>query len=370
METTKIEDTSPIKIGKQKKPKGPRRWPWIVLGILLMFVITAVGGYLGYQQALTDRAAEAEKQKKVLAATQFQLGIADQEAGRLELARQRYEYVIKLDPVFPGASQKLTEVMVAMSTVKIDTPTPVPTPTVQPTQDLRGEEELFNQAVALLNAGEWQTTIEVLDALRQRNLQYRAVEADGIYYTALRNRGVDKITKKGNLEGGLYDLALAERFAPLDKEAQGYRTWARLYITGAVYWGLDWQKVIEYFAQIYPTFPNMRDGSGWTAADRYRIANVRYADTLLAQEKWCEADGYYQNALAVGGDEASIAPTATKVRKLCAPVTKTPKPEQIEPTVDTGGVVEPTSESGGGTVIEPTVEPTVDSGVEEPTAAP
>ena len=38
-----------------------------------------------------------------------------------------------------------------------------------------------------------------------------------------------RLSLKGNLEGGIYDLTLAERFAPIDKDADGFRSWARYY---------------------------------------------------------------------------------------------------------------------------------------------
>jgi len=42
-------------------------------------------------------------------------------------------------------------------------------------------------------------------------------------FISLRQRGVDKIWKEGDLEGGIYDLALAARFAPLDVQASSSR---------------------------------------------------------------------------------------------------------------------------------------------------
>ena len=92
-------------------------------------------------------------------------------------------------------------------------------------------------------------------------------------YVALRNRGVEKISKQADLEGGIYDLALAERFGPLDLDARGWREWSQWYIRGASFWEVDWAKSISYFSQVAPIAPNLRDASGWTASDRYRIAS-------------------------------------------------------------------------------------------------
>ena len=83
----------------------------------------------------------------------------------------------------------------------------------------------------------------------------------------------------GNLEGGIYDLTLAERFAPLDNVAHVLRDNARWYITAASFWELDWERASEYFYQL--------NGSGiWdgtmTASERYRVAAMRYGDELFA----------------------------------------------------------------------------------------
>jgi hypothetical protein len=128
------------------------------------------------------------------------------------------------------------------------------------------------------------------------------IKVDGMLYLALRNRGIDKIIKLGDLEGGMYDLALAERFGLLDTEAQGFLTWAKLYITGASFWELDWQQAVFYFSQVAPQLPGLRDGSGWTAMDRYRLALIGFGDTLLLLGDPCQAMEQYQQSLAIGYD--------------------------------------------------------------------
>ena len=121
---------------------------------------------------------------------------------------------------------------------------------------------------------------------------------------ALRDRGWDKISKKADLEGGIYDLTLAERFAPLDSEAKGMLTWSSLYLTGASFWDLDWAKVVEYFAQVAPQMPGLRDGSGMTSTERYRIALGKLGDTLASTDQWCDAEAEYELSLNYGADAA------------------------------------------------------------------
>jgi hypothetical protein len=322
---------------KQKRLLGL----WIPIGLFLVLLVSAAGGYWGYQTGIQDRLTAQGDQIAILTTEQFQLGLVDMQSERYEVARQRFEYVIQLDPNFPGAIEKLTECMLALAQEK--TPTPVlPTATIEPsaTPDLRPVEDLFTQAMQYLRSKDWKATISTIEALRDADLTYRAVDVDGMYYIALRGRGIDKILLEGNLEGGIYDLSLVERFGPLDRDANNNREMARAYINGAAFWGVDWQKVVYFFSQVYPGLPNLKDASGWTATERYRVALIKYGDQLMAAEDFCGARDQYQAALLLAADN-KLVPTATAAQYFCAPPTPTPT---ITP------IASPTSE------IFPTVE--------------
>jgi tetratricopeptide (TPR) repeat protein len=285
----------------QTKPVKRRRWGWVWLGVLLVIIVAGVGGYLGYQNGINQRLEKEASQVALKATDQFQRGLLDLQAGNYELAKKRFEYVIQLDSKFPGVTEKLAEVMLAMN--RTATPTQVPTATeipLTPTPDTRSEEQLFADTKQLLVNKEWQKAIDTIEALRKMNLQYRSVDVDGLYYIALRNLGVQKILAEGELEPGIYDLALAERFGPLDAEAASYRTWAQYYITGASFWEVDWSQVVFYFSQVYPALPNLRNGgvNGMTAVERYRLGSIRYGDKLATTGEWCKAKEQYANALA------------------------------------------------------------------------
>ncbi len=310
-----------------------------------MLAFIAGGTWLGYQAGVASRIKNQQSQVALEAATQFQLALQDQAAGRLETARTRFEYVVSLDPNFPGINQKLTEVMVSID--QTNAPTPVPTPTLSPTPDTRGEQELFSQIVQSMRDKKWQTAIDTIDSLRSKNLNYRAVDVDGLYYMSLRFLGMEKIGA-GDLEGGIYALTLAERFAPLDTLAAGLRTWARYYLNGASFWEVDWSKVISYFVDVVAGVPYMRDSSGMTANERYRIALYKYAEQLVQNDS-CKAAKYYADSLAIGKDP-TVVPLATKAAERCSPPTETPMPETPTSTVTptptvTVEIIAPTVES-------------------------
>ena len=309
----------------------------LILGTLAIILVGGgLGGFLGYNSGVRTRVEKYESQVALITTTQYQLAIQDQADDRLEMARKRLEYVIQLDPQFPGAVQGLTEVMLAMalhpgsgSEPVLSTAEVIPTPGMTPTPDMRGEDELFASASQFLEAGQWAAAIELLGNVRKVNNSYRAVEVDGMYYIALRQRGLDKILKEGNLEGGLYDLALMERFGPLDNEAQNYRIWSRYYITGASFWKVDWAAVVNNFAQVVPSLPNLRDGSGLTATERYRIGLVKFGEQLMNAGQWCDAEAQFNLALAISPDQY-LDPTATYAHDQCSPE-ETQEPPEAAP---------------------------------------
>jgi len=352
-----VEDTSPLKPVKPRR-KRTRRWLIILLGLFFVVASGATGGWMGYKQAVTQRVQAQQSAVALRAATNFQLGIEDQIAGRYQIALQRFEYVIQLDPNYPGAMQKIVEIKLAMAATA--TPAPTPTIAVTATPDLRGEEELFNAARIALASMDWTRTVETLDSLRKLNPTHRAVMVDGMYYIALRNRGMDKI-KAGQLEEGIYDMSLTERFGPLDKEADTYRTFARYYITGASFWELDWPQVINYFSELYLSVPGLRDASGMTTVERYYKALLAYGDKLLLEQDFCGAEAQYELAYQVSPSD-DIAKKSTQVYKQCHPATKTPEPVTPSPEEFTPF---PTDETPIPTEETPIPEPTIETATPE-----
>ncbi len=298
----------------------------VFIGLVLLIAIAAASAYAGYSSGMQQRQSAAATQTAADIQRQYELGLQDLESKRYDLARQRFEFVLEHDPNYPGAVDKLAEAMLALNATA--TPTVVPTPTVTPTPDSRGEQELFTQAQAALQDEDWDTAIDTLLALRKRNPAYETVKVDDMLYIALRNRGVQKILQEADLEGGTYDLALAERFGPLDAEAKSYRTWVSLYVTGASFWEIDWGQAAYYFGQVAPLAPNLRDASGMTASQRYLIAVQHYADYLMDNKEWCKAEEQYNIAQSLGAD---VGKNLTRAHNKCSPPTKTPAPTTPTP---------------------------------------
>ncbi len=318
---------------------------WSLLGLLGLLLIGVLSAFGGYNEGIRLRKQAEIVQKSSTAAEQFQLGLQDMEAGNYDRARQRFEYVIELDPGFPGVTEKLADVLMLLNATA--TPTIVPTPTLTPTPDTRNVDQLFSQAQQDLANSNWSAAIDTLLALRKADPNFQPVWVDDMLFVAFRNRGKDKILG-ADLEGGIYDLTIAAQFGYLDFDSRSLQDWARLYLTGASFWELDWSQAVFYFAQIAPALPNLSDGSGWTAAQRYRLALIGYGEDLIEQTEWCSAKSQLELALSMGPDERGQA-LYDQAASVC-------DGDSGEET-DTGGS-QPTQETQPAATTEPPPQPT------------
>ncbi|MDO9302025.1 MAG: hypothetical protein Q7T89_11605, partial [Anaerolineales bacterium] len=200
------DDTQPIKPVQKKS-----RWLSTLIGILGFILLIGLGGFSGYTSGINDRKAVEDSVTSKQLSEQYSFALVDIEFKRYEAAAQRLEYIISKNPGYPGAQEKLTEVLV-LSVI----PTPTLAPTLTSTPDFSGAESAYQRAQQLIQAQDWGGALSALDSIRKLDPSYKTAQVDGMYYFALRNHGHALITQEGNLEGGIYYLTLAERFGPLD----------------------------------------------------------------------------------------------------------------------------------------------------------
>lgn len=289
--------------------------------VLAMFLLIFLSGLMGWGQGRSMRNQSEEEQMFAYLLDQYILAQEDFDARRFDLARQRYEHMFAIDPLYLDVAERWLDVMVILSSTGIPTPAPIEimlTPTVDP----RPAKELFTLAQSLIAVQDWNQAIEVLSSLRTENSTYNFVEVDRMLYLALRNRGIFKISVDGNLEGGLYDFALAEGFGPIDAAAANLRELARLYLIGNSFWVAYPDVAAYYYGQVASVAPNLRDASGLSAFYRYWASLLQYADQLALAEDWCAASQQYQIVLNARSDQI-IVPTSLYVSELCYLMTAT-----------------------------------------------
>ena len=323
---------------------------------MIVLVIVGIGVFGGYRAGISIRLNKETELVTQQLSDQFSRALVDIQFGNYDAAKTRLEYIIGINPSFPGAMDKLDRGDGPIYRSNSHTSC-----LSHPTID-RGRYQLRSPTGAGAAIGRCRAMAECVDRaghFARQDFTFHTVDVDGMYYFALRNLGVDMI-KEGNLEGGIYELTLAERFGPLDNTAHVLRDNARAYINAASFWELDWQRATQQFSAL--------NGSGiWdgtmTATERYRIAAMRYGDQLYADGQFCDANDQYQAAQSVGELDADVVGRAHQAYLACYPPTGTPAPTlQATPTTDTSVV--PTNTQAGNTAAPPATQAT------PPTATP
>ena len=292
-------ETAPQQSPAANKPKGKKRrlGRIILLGILGILLLSLLGGLGGYLQAVNERVVYQESIVGTEVADQFIMGLINFERGEYEIARQRFEYILEIDPGNEAAKEQLTAVLLEMAyNDQLPTAKPTGTVVITPTPDTRAQEDIYNQAITLRDQENWDALLEQLDSLRSQDIDYKAVELDGLYYVAYRNRGMYRIQYEGNLEGGIFDINRAELYGPLDIEARNYRDWASAYITGVSFWEVDWDQVVNYLSPLVISAPYLSDSSNFTAQDRVATAQVYVYSELLETAQYRMTVGRYCDA--------------------------------------------------------------------------
>ena len=294
-----------------------RRGRTLLFNVLGLFAILAIAILAGYSSGIGVRERNQSTAIMQQLGEQYQSALIDIQFARYEIAKQRLEWIIENDPTFPGAQQKLTEVLVLSNQ-----PTPTLTPSLTPTPDFTGAQDAFARAQQLVAAQDWPGALQALDQMRKYDPNYQTSLVDGMYYFALRNYGYDLIIKQGNLEGGIYQLTLAERFGPLDRDTNGLREGARYYLIGASFWELNWKEAVAYFDQVYRGWSGLWDGT-MTSSQRFYQASMRYGDELFGQGQFCDALTQYENARAIAELDQAAAENYDDAYLGCYPATPT-----------------------------------------------
>lgn len=328
------------------KVKRARLGKSFLFNALGLIVILAIAIFAGYFSGIATRRQNQSSTINAQLGEQYQNALIDIQFGRYENAQQRLEWIIQNDPSFPGAQQELTNVLVLRNV-----PTPTPTASLTPTPDFTGAEQAYARAQQLIAAQDWPGAIGALDEMRKLDPNYNTSLVDGMYYFSLRNYGYNLINQ-GNLEGGIYQITLAERFGPLDRDANGLREGARVYLIGASFWELDWAQAIFYFDQVNRGWAGLWDGT-MTGAQRYHIALMRYGDDLLLKGDFCGAYEQYFLAQSISPLDDAASRGLREATEACYPATPTLGPTE---TLTPGG---PPTDTPSAPTETPTETPTL-----------
>ncbi len=271
----------------------------------LCLLALSVGGavYGGRYRGERDR----EQQRLQLADQHYRAGIERLDAGEYELAIAEFEYVLKLNPNHPTASQGIAEAESRIAAI--------PTPTSEVQEIV--VDDLYRKAVNHYEAEDWEEAIAVLTQLRALDATYAADTVEEMLFTSLYNAGM-ALLDEDRFEEGVFYLDQAVALRPLDEEALTQRSLAIKYMTALGYWGVDWEVCIERFEQLYAIAPNYKD-----VFSRLYNAHVIYANAWYDQGEMCPAEVEYAQALQLMNDP-EIEQRRAEATQICLVATPTP----------------------------------------------
>ena len=103
-----------------RKPWRGRAFLFNALGLIIILVLAILAGY---RSGIDIRQSNQSSSVSQQLGEQFQYALVDIEFQRYANAKQRLEWIIHQESTFPGAQEKLTQVLVLMNQ---------PTPTITP----------------------------------------------------------------------------------------------------------------------------------------------------------------------------------------------------------------------------------------------
>jgi len=186
------EETQPVRSVRKlarRRLTGKRLWAVLILVVVAVMTTAVLTGYASglkrREQLNTQEVAQALQQ-------QFDRALQEMLGGNLEVARQRFEYILSIDPQYPGAAEMLGDVLAGLNQ-PTPTASPVASPTPTETPDFTSYDTTFASAQSAFARGDWGSTLDILIRLRGNDPDFRRAEVNQLMAGALRNRGMDKL---------------------------------------------------------------------------------------------------------------------------------------------------------------------------------
>lgn len=308
-----------------------------IAGLLLIITAILLGWYLlvvylawqDGQTLLEERRAQTLAEQIGAQVTLAEQDIAEE---RYRLAQRRLEWVIQRSPNQPEAQALLREIERRQNPAQTPQPansptptnTPLPTPTPGLISDPASELERIRQ---LAGSEAWEGAISALLAFQLQYPSYERETTDRLAYNAYLAYGLDLISGD-QPEMGIAYLEQAQRLGDLPQEALDYILWARLYLSGIAFYGVNWQLAALNFRELCLAAPFYQG-----ACERLVESLINLGDQLIYLEDWCPAEQVFLEASRYG---AAVNQQLGQAREGCANATPTPDPNMpTEPITGT-----------------------------------
>jgi tetratricopeptide (TPR) repeat protein len=305
------------------------------LAFLLLLVIAlalsyGAVAYAAWQRGQVIRAERAQTDLQQQMQRQMALANSDVAAGNYALAVRRLDWVLEHDPDQPGAYELRHEAHQALNRLLAPPATVVITVIAPPAAleavgtRLPAEEDAaaaLASVRSLMEDETWERAIDALIDFQGRFPNYERRLTDQMLYDTFIRHGVEMLYGD-QVELGLHYLERAERLGDLPESVEDQRVWAKLYLQGMAFYGVNWPASIYYFRDLCRAAPFFHN-----ACDRLRMALITYGDQYVLDQEWCPAVPLYSEANQQRHD-AVLAGKLVQAREGCLSATPTPLPEE------------------------------------------
>lgn len=289
---------------------------YFLLGLALLIIFYAIIAAVAWRSGQAARVAQAEAGLVTQISRQLELAHQDIAAGNHALAERRLEELQGWSPDNPEVIA-LAATIDALAVVPLPTPpliisdngttatptpvtpTPTDTPTLLPpvaTQPNRTPqpaalEARLNQLEAMVADEQWEDAIRELVAFQIDYPNYERFRTNSLLFEAYLGAGF-YYTNGNRVTLGISYFEQAEKLGSLPENALSQLYYARTYLTGVSYFGIDWGTSISAFNEICNTLPGFQD-----ACELLVEARIGYGDQLSDTGAHCDAMSQYAQAL-------------------------------------------------------------------------
>lgn len=314
--------------------------PVTVLAAALIIFAVVLGIQAGQRQV--------EIQRRQQVGIAMQRAIDYQNEGRLQEALAEYQRVLVLDPGNTTAQEGIANLVslaaqtgqpIVTAGTPVETSPPDPAAASPVAADVTApsnpqQDQLYAEALAAYQSGDWQGAEERLLQLQQTAPAYQTAQVEEMLYNCYVNLAAAS-ELAGNLEETLAYVDKALVLQPNSSALRSARTVMANYVEALTLEGEDWPRMIALLEAIYIQDPGYRD-----VETRLQEALLTYGDELALAKEWCDAEAQYTAAIAISVTPGSIArrdqfqAQCQAIAQLTGQGTVTPRAMLVTPTPD------------------------------------
>jgi len=311
---TSLEPLAVRQARADEKGDSPGLLWYVVLSLLASaLLLGTIGlGLLGMRDGLEDR----RSRDREIGREYYRRGLVHFEEGNYLLALAEFEKAVELAPDDAEAQERLTSVQALVEDQAM------------PTSVALGEAVimLYGEARALHADGQWEEVILKLQQIRRLDSGYQRQEVEQMLFDAFYQQAMS-LMEAGELEEALAHLDSALEIRSESESVSEQRLWLSLYLAGLTQWGVDWERAVETFQELYGLNPNFLD-----VEQKLHDAYLNLGDVYFEEGAWCVAEHQYGAALRIIVTQAANT-KRDEARDICVEAVSAATPSVIPTAV-------------------------------------